>query len=224
MELKGNDFVKISIPEVFCWTKFGSEAGESADMILQRKEVERNLNQGIFLWGIGQSIRPSLLSLLRLTDTPKILFSPMKSAPALQDASPSSIVVWHEGIGFDGRPYTLPEHSVVTSRYDAKLPRAHHYALVCKRSQPIAFQQENVPRLPVGSLRNLISGAQIGSSQVTSVVRYVQNRDTGGADYHVAIEAQLVPPYLIRLFRGVVVPRIHPADDASSRRRTLAAR
>ena len=202
----GNDQCVVSVPKAFCWTKFGDEAGESMHSIFRRKEVERQRSDGVFLWGIGQSIRPSLLRLLRLDSAPKVLFSPMKCAPAHRDISPSSIVVWCEGLGLDGQPYCLPEHSLVTSRRDDKFPRNYHYALVCECSAPITPQGNGAPNLRSGSLRNLVSGSTVGSSQVTSVVQRTEDVEGSGPEYAVTATGRLVAPYLVRLTRGVVVP------------------
>ena len=51
----------MNIPNYFCWTKIGTEAGETIESILLRKELERISNNGIFLWGVGNSIEPILL-------------------------------------------------------------------------------------------------------------------------------------------------------------------
>jgi hypothetical protein len=201
------------LPDVFCWTKFGYEAGEAPGSIFARKEVERERNSGTFLWGIGQSIRPSLTKLLDATATPEVLFSPIKSAPARCDVSPSSVVVWYEGVGLDGRRYVLPENSLVTSRRGDRYPRDHHFGLVCESSTPIHAHRKDAPRLSVASLRNLVSGACIGSSQVTSVVRRVSGPGEGRADYPVMATARLVAPYLVRLTRGLVIPGCRRSDD-----------
>lgn len=193
------------LPEAFCWTKFGDEAGEAPGSIFARKEVERERNSGTFLWGIGRSIRPSLMKLLSATTAPEVLFSPIRSAPARCDVSPSSIVVWYEGVGLDGRRYVLPENSLVTSRRDDSYPRDHHFALVCESSAPIHAYRKDAPCLSVASLRNLVSGACVGSSQVTSVVRRVSDSGKGRADYPVMATARLVAPYLVRLTRGLVI-------------------
>jgi hypothetical protein len=193
------------LPEVFCWTKFGDEAGEAAGSIFDRKEVERERNCGTFLWGIGQSIRPSLTKLLNVTTAPEVLFSPIRSAPARRDVLPSSIVVWYEGAGLDGRRYVLPENSLVTSRRDDRYPRDYHFALVCERSDPIHADKVDAPCLRVTSLRNLVSGAPIGSSQVTSVVRRLKDAGEADAEYPVVATARLVAPYLVRLTRGLIV-------------------
>jgi hypothetical protein len=44
------------LPEAFVWTRFGTEAGQTIDRILARKEAERIANGGLFLWGIGNSV------------------------------------------------------------------------------------------------------------------------------------------------------------------------
>jgi hypothetical protein len=201
----GNDQCAVSIPKAFCWTKFGDEAGESIGSIFGRKEVERRRNGGVFLWGIGQSIRPSLLQLLRLDPAPSVIFSPMRSAPARRDISPSSIVVWYEGVGLDGHPYYLPEHSLVTSRRDERSPRDFHFALVCESSSPID-PCEDAPSIQLSRLRNLVTGSAVGSSQVTSVVQCVDGTTGPSAEYLVTVMARLVAPYMVRLTNGVMIP------------------
>jgi hypothetical protein len=107
-------------------------------------------------------------------------------------------------LGLDGRRYVLPENSLVTSRRDDRYPRDYHFALVCESSAPIHAYSKDAPRLSAASLRNLISGGGVGSSQVTSVVRRVG--DPGGrAEYPVMATARLVAPYLVRLIRGLVI-------------------
>ena len=48
------------LPTIFCWTRFGGEAGEPIEQILFRKEQERLANGGVFLWGIGNAVGPSI--------------------------------------------------------------------------------------------------------------------------------------------------------------------
>ena len=89
MGFEGNNRARPCLPEAFCWTKFGVEAGEPPLSIFQRKELERRRNGGIFLWGIGQSIGPSLPDLLRVTPSPEVLFSPIRTPAAAHDVSPA---------------------------------------------------------------------------------------------------------------------------------------
>lgn len=182
------------VPSAFCWSKFGTEAGEQVASILERKERERQTAGGVFLWGIGTSIRPSLMELADLDPSPLVLFTPMLSRPLLRDSHPSRVVTWTSAVGMDGRPYTLPAGAVVTS---AVSDRRHHYALVCSSHQPILEQPEDTWIDP-DQLENLVSGMPIGSSQVTSVVRR-RARLIPEPRYRVAFRARLRAPYLLVL-------------------------
>ena len=53
----------MDLPRFFCWTRFGTEAGQPIEQILERKEQERIVNNGLFLWGIGNSLTPSMIEL-----------------------------------------------------------------------------------------------------------------------------------------------------------------
>ncbi len=195
------------LPEVFCWTKFGGEAGEPAEAIFQRKELERSRNGGIFLWGIGQSIRPSLEALLRTTESPEVVFSPIKAAASPRDLFPRDVVIWCGAIGFDGQRYRLPCFSLVTSKLDASTSvRSSHYALICERDEPILTGGGAGQTVIPANLRNLLSGSALGSSQVTSVVRQVSDNYPASTEYPVITRARLVYPYLVRLTCGVIVP------------------
>jgi hypothetical protein len=202
----------MSFPEAFCWTKFGTEAGELPLSIFERKELERRRNGGVFLWGIGQSIGPSLPELLRLTSTPEVLFSPIKTPAAARDVSPAQIVLWCDATGYDGREFRLPGYSVVTSRTDPARPRSWHHALVCEAGSPIPHADGENGCLAFSDLRNLRSGAPLGASQVTAVVRRVLAAEPGRAGYPVVVRARLVYPYLVRLTRAIPVPENCRAD------------
>jgi hypothetical protein len=186
----------MELPSSFCWTKFGTEAGEPIEAILRRKERERTSNGGIFLWGIGNSIRPSLLALLDHTSQPEVVFTPMVSAPAQRDVAPMRVITWRAGRGLDGRPYTVPQASLVTSGASASRP-SRHYALVCQRANPLLATEGG--SLSHGTLRNLRTGSVIGSSQVTSVVQHEPSRPRSGPEYEIAFRASLVYPYLVTL-------------------------
>jgi hypothetical protein len=59
------------IPRDFCWTRFGTEAGEPIEQILERKEAERIATGGVFFWGIGNAVGRSISELVRRTDEPE---------------------------------------------------------------------------------------------------------------------------------------------------------
>ena len=95
----------MNIPLQFCWTRFGTEAAQSIDQILVRKEEERQANHGLFLWGIGNAVGPSILELVRRASVPEVIFSPIKSAPREEDVSPPAVVAWTAGSTICGDRY-----------------------------------------------------------------------------------------------------------------------
>jgi hypothetical protein len=185
-----------AVPRAFCWTRFGTEAGETIEAILTRKDLERQTNSGVFLWGIGNSIAPALVELVRRVREPKVLFSPIRGRPRKGDVEPLGVVQWMDAEGLRGDAFDLPVNTHVTSRWDPARSRSAHYALVC--SSPVPLQVGNGGSLSFGSLRNLRSGAPLGASQVTAVVQRV-DADLGGARYPIAFRAALIAPYFLRL-------------------------
>jgi hypothetical protein len=199
------------LPLAFCWSKFGAEAGEGPRSIVERKERERRRNGGIFLWGVGTSIWPSLLALLEAEPDPRVLFTPMVSPPATSDASPSGAVLWQEAKGFDGRPFAIPCHSLVTSSFRLGQAGHRHYALVC-RSDHSLLEPSGQAWIDHAKLRNLRTGRQVGRSQVTSVVRRLADDIPEQPRYKVAFEVALEHPYQVVLTNGRVLPRLLRAE------------
>lgn len=189
----------MSLPECFCWTRFGAEAGQSINKILTRKEEERVANGGIFFWGIGNAIGPSMLELIRLSDSPEVVFSPIRSAPRRDDAAPSSVVYWTGAETLAGEQYSLPECSMITSRSNGGGITAKHYALVCYRQSPIRIDIQR-ETLEFARLRNVLTGRRVGASQVTAIVRNMPPEvRLKSPSYEVAFRARLVSPYFIVL-------------------------
>lgn len=189
-----------ALPLDFCWTRFGPEAGESFDHILARKNLEREACDGVFYWGIGSSVAPALRALVAIEEAPEVLFSPISSAPRSVDVSPSHVVRWSTGVGLMGGGVDLPPGACVTSRWSPGRPGAPRYALVCQSHVALVLGDHG--ELDFSMLQNLCSGAPIGASQVTAVVRR-QHEDVHqaavGRIYRVAMRARLVFPYLVRL-------------------------
>ncbi len=193
------------LSEQFCWTRFGTEAGEPIEAILARKERERIVNGGVFLWGIGNGLKPSMQELVRNNPDPEIIFSPIRSAPRKVDVAPKTVVMWSAGKTMDDKRYELPRGSFVTSRA-SKRP---HYALVCSSEVPLETNPEG-EAFSFSSLRNLLTGNPVGASQVTAVVRYMsEDQLSAGVRYTAALRATLIPPYFVRL--------IEPQEISNSR-------
>lgn len=194
----------MNIPLQFCWTRFGTEAAQSIDQILVRKEEERQANHGLFLWGIGNAVGPSILELVRRASVPEVIFSPIKSAPREEDVSPPAVVAWTAGSTICGDRYELPETVLVTSRFVPSHPRRSHYALVCYSEQPLRMVSSD-RRIALGSLRNLVSGRKVGASQVTAIVERTLDAAENTSQYSVSMRARLVPPFFVKLTEHVII-------------------
>lgn len=185
----------MTVPQYFCWSRFGTESGEAIDQIIERKERERLLNGGIFLWGIGSALGPSVRELVKKERVPAVVFSPIKSKPKTVDVDPPQVVRWLAGETLNGDPYTLPEHSLVTSRLNST---GRHYALVCASDKPLSIE-DGGDQFSITQLRNLRTNRPIGASQVTAVVSKIGRFKRRTSSYPVAMLARLVFPYFVRL-------------------------
>jgi len=194
----------VQLPEVFCWTRFGTESGEAIEDIVARKERERIANGGVFLWGIGNSVGPAVRELVRSTGSPYVAFSPMRSKPKSIDVSPPSLMTWTGATALNGDEWEIPEGSRVVSRGAGEGQRAKtsHYALVCQSSEPLALDS-GASELVYEALVNLLSGTKLGHSQVTAVVRRASAGVASPTTYPVALVAKLVFPYFVRLHSPV---------------------
>ncbi|MHC6083198.1 hypothetical protein ACYT85_08145 [Ralstonia solanacearum] len=194
------------LPPVFCWTKMGTESGEDLSTIIMRKEWERRLGGGRFLWGIGQSLGNNAAVAANQVGALAAVFSPMPSKPKAIDVKPSEVVLWNAWLDGNGRMHPLPPHTFVTSR--ATLPsgkkKTFHYALVCM--SPTVLKGHSGLSVYPDSLRNLSTGKGLGASQVTAVVDCVEPTNGEHAkSYPVAFTVELEAPYFVRLAQPTVL-------------------
>jgi hypothetical protein len=203
------------VPSAFCWTRFGTEAGETIQSILLRKDRERRDNAGVFLWGIGNSVAPGIAALIREVANPEVLFSPIKGPPRKVDVEPAHIVEWRSAESMDGRQFMLPTTFHVRGGSQSETLSAR-YALVCRSEEPLDVADHG--RLRFANLCNLLSGSPVGASQVTAVVRRTPSVEASG-DYLIALRARLVPPFFIRLRDPVAMDDLGPelGSDPPSR-------
>lgn len=187
----------------FCWTKMGSESGETLTEILTRKETERDAGEGVFLWGIGNAIENGIQLLAESTKNPPVLFSPIKTRPKKEDEHPDNIFMWTAYIDQNGAIKPLPRHSLVTSRTNKR-----HYALFCY-SQTSIVSEQYIGQIDFNRLRNLRTKSPLGYSQVTAVVENMTADDfldvpwIDETTYPVWFSAELIPPYAARLANPV---------------------
>ena len=196
------------LPETFCWTKMGAEAGEELATIIRRKEWERQLGGGYFFWGIGQSLGKNAKVAARDIASLHAFFSPMSSKPKAIDVAPAKVVLWNAWVDAQGQTRQLPIHCFVTSR--ASLPsgrkKASHYALVCFSAQELNAKQEDICIFP-SHLRNMTTNKPLGASQVTAVVRVVNRTDEpcDAKGYSVIFTTELRLPYYVQLAQPVTL-------------------
>lgn len=194
-------------PPMFCWTKMGAEAGQPLEAILRRKDLERECGDGVFAWGIGNSVGPALDYARRLVreTTLDAFFTPMKSRPKAADAEPTGTVMWRAYRSEDGSVHTLPWHMLVTSRQHAASgsEKRQHFALVCRRDGPLLGQPEPI-EIDAACARNLVSNGKLGASQVTAVVKYAPTAtEEPRRRYSVLFRATLTRQVFIRLLEPV---------------------
>lgn len=175
-----------------------TEAGQSLDSIIRRKELERAIGGGSFYWGVGNSLGASMAELTRRTATPEVLFSVMRAQPQKEDVLPASLVLWTQYIDERGASRPLPLHALVLSRGDTvNGPKLRHYALVCHSDMPLA--PSSFGSIDFAHLRNLGgTRGKLGYSQVTAVIEHARS-DEVGPSYPITLRAALQPPYCIKL-------------------------
>lgn len=198
-----------SIPPVFCWTKMGTEAGQSLDGILRRKELERRAGHGLFAWGIGNSLGVAAkLAQEEAQDSEvEVLFTPMRSAAKQVDVAPSQVLLWLGYFGENGEQMRLPNHMLITSRGNLEQGggKRSHYALICDGQHDITIPA-NMGVIDANRTRNFASLNPLGASQVTAVVRYHSTRnELAEKFYPVTFRAKLHGPGFVRLASPVVL-------------------
>ena len=88
----------------------GVESGESLDLIIRRKDWERQLGSGLFFWGIGQSMGENARdAAMSMDEQMKVLFSPMSSKAKRIDVTPGDVFVWNSWIDNKGNSLPLPD-------------------------------------------------------------------------------------------------------------------
>jgi len=186
-----------TLPKHFCWTRFGTEGGESIRTTVARKERER-ASVGIFLWGIGSAIGLSMRLLLALERPPIVVFSPMLSDFKDKDLNRDFPVLWSEAVGLDGGPWQIPSGVACSSRGSTgKGVKRKHYALVCRSDTPLQLATDTHPRIDMLALRDLGHKSAIDGSQTTSVVERVE--PATDPRYRIAMIAELAHPYFVEL-------------------------
>ena len=187
-----------------------TEAGQSLDLIVKRKEMERTATGGTFFWGVGNAPSTAIKHIAKLGLPVCVVFSQMKTRPKARDVAPSTILVWRRYLDLEGVVRPLPDGVLVISRGDTERGIKHtHYALMCCSQIPLKLLSGK-PFDP-NAFRNVAGrGGSVGASQVTVLLRRAQ--DDGPTDYEINLQAQLHGSYWVRLFD----PRAVVEEDLSA--------
>lgn len=184
--------------EYVCWSRMQAEAGQALDAIVRRKEMERRAGRGSFCWGVGNAPATMTSALARLGHPVAAVFSIMKSRPKALDVHPARTFAWRRYIDSTGAVRPLPRHALVTSRGDsAGGPKDRHFALMCWSDVPLAIQR-GVPFDPSAYRNAGGTGAPVGASQVTALLKRTSNGD-GVTGYEANMCAWLTDSYWVRL-------------------------
>lgn len=188
------------LPDVLVWTRMQAEAGQGLERIVARKERERRLNGGVFLWGVGSAPARGVKAFAASGDPLPVLFSIMLSKPKPVDSAPEAVVAWTRIVGADGISRPLPRASIVTSRHTG---RSTHHALHCRSDETLAIGDHG-PFDHAAYRNHGDAGGPVGASQVTSLL--TRRDQAGEAAYSVAMKATLVEGMWTRLLDPVHVP------------------
>jgi hypothetical protein len=190
--------------QVICWSRMQAEGGQSLHDIIHRKELERQANEGLFCWGVGNAPNRCTAGLARSGADVDVLFSIMKSKPKLVDVSPSTTFIWRQFVDYDGRPRPVPLGSLITSRGESATGlKRSHFALFCKSPEPLVLGDFGSfdPR----AYRNLgEAGGSIGPSQVTALLRKTTEESQDG-DYRINLKAKMFGSYWAKLIDPVKI-------------------
>lgn len=187
----------------------GTEAGQPLETILRRKEFERKAGNGIFAWGIGNSLgsSPEFAKQAAPSGNIDVLFSPMKSPPKAIDVTPTQLVLWLAYHSRERGLTDLPIHMLITSRGSGAsgLSKRSHYALLCERHEEINHDCDPCV-IDATCARNLVSQNPLGASQVTAMVKYnISSSDIQEKPYPVAFRARMHSEGFVRLGTPVLL-------------------
>ncbi len=147
--------------------------------IVHSKDRQRLDGGGVFLWGIGSSVGPSIRELVESTREPTVVFTCMRARPAARDIAPRAVGHWTTAAGLDGEPYEMPAGGPVTSGIHNAQPSKHHWALVCESAVPLDLAPQGW--LDDAQLHNLRTGSRVRACAIAGEIHGLDS-DTHNAN------------------------------------------
>jgi hypothetical protein len=182
-----------------------SEAGQSIDVIIARKELERRAGGGLFFWGIGNAPSRAIGRLVSKLEDIDVVFSLMKGRPKSQDFNPKGILVWRTYLDHLGLERPLPPHVLVTSRMgiNSRIKTAH-YALMCRSDEELRLNERGSSFDP-SIYRNVGEiGGPVSNSQVTALIVRTGS-ESRVSNYRINLHAKLSGSYWVKLARPCIL-------------------
>jgi hypothetical protein len=192
------------LPRTFCWTKSGMEAGEDLTTTIVRKEWERRLGGGRFLWGIAQPPRGIGGVAASRNKSALAIFSPRSTRPRSAGKRQSNVLLWNAWVDAAGEVRPLPSYAFITSpaKLDSGKRREDFFALVCSSTTELRVGYSF--NLHTENLRHVGSGKRLGAATAAAVVTH-QPGQPSGKRYPVALAVALEAPFYVKLAQPTVL-------------------
>jgi len=190
----------------FVWTRVGAEGGQTLKSILAIKEAERQAGNGVFWWGVGNSLGDKLSTRAKEAGGGlDIIFSQMLIGAHKKDSHPAGVCLWTIWEDTGGQEHEIPGHVLEWSAGTAG--KAKHYALVCHSDKPIVMDYLPFDKTLFKTVGNKIPG----DSQISALLRGDIEADQSSGKYTQGFRAKLIYPWMATL----VKPRFMSADERS---------
>ena len=127
--------LSMTAKQTFIFSKMQAEAGQNLEEIIARKEAERVAWNGVFWWGIGNSLGSSVHDEVTAAGgILPVLFSRMLSKPKIEDSAPDEVVIWTAWENSCGTVEPVPKFVRITSRTGLRKEEALRFSVSLGRS------------------------------------------------------------------------------------------
>lgn len=195
-------------PKYFVWQIAGTESGKSFDRTIKEKEEQRLANgEGMFLWGVGNSINFTPLTMKLGINRPDIIFTHVKNVQD-RDKVDNIRFVWQRAkIKKDGKwvEWPMQDGLRVESRYiptasEEEQRKLSHYALVCYSDTPLrriagdSFYRDDLLSLVTGKRYKKASSRTLYTVQLDRL-----ECEDHATEYQCIMRAQAIAPYIVQM-------------------------
>ena len=222
----------INLSDAFCWTRMGDYSGQPARLVVKRKELERQANDGVFWWGFGEppnrvgEVCRTICLLIDAGVTPRVRFSWSRAAERAaenqldifeQKDPPDARWVFRQFVPMcgQGEQKSIPKNVIMTRAVN----QPPYFALVCRSTEPL--EEKRLSHIDLRKVMNLRPDGQrvgqLANQQITAVLVPRDNPQARLKPFRVVFEAELVEPYCVDLLdpKELHKDHIRELDDVS---------